>query len=121
MFSAALAVVAALYFYRKMSPVILFWAAFILTRPFGAVFGNLFDKPVASGGFGIDRFVLTGSLIVLLVVLLMLIPQTSQKGALTAEAGIRVASPPRRYQVLLASLHRRVVHAPHPSRASAQG
>jgi uncharacterized membrane-anchored protein len=78
-FSIALAIIAALYFYRALNPVILFWAAFILTRPFGAVFGNLFDKPVASGGFGIDRFVLTGSLIVLLIILLLLVPQRAKQ------------------------------------------
>lgn len=78
-FSVALAIVAGLWFFRKLNPVIAFWAAFILTRPFGAVFGNLFDKPVASGGFGIDRFELTGSLIALLVVLLLLIPQKAKR------------------------------------------
>ena len=78
-FSAALVIVAVLYFYRALSPVILFWTAFVLTRPFGAVFGNLFDKPVESGGFGIDRFVLTGSLIALLLILLMLIPQRAKQ------------------------------------------
>lgn len=77
-FTIALAAIAALYFYRLVNPVLLFWAAFILTRPFGAVFGNLFDKPVESGGYGIDRFLLTGMLIALLAIGLLLIPQRAK-------------------------------------------
>lgn len=78
-FSVALAVLAGLYFRKAASPVLLFWAAFILTRPFGAVFGNLFDKPVASGGYGINRVLLVGLLIGLLAVGLLLIPQRAKQ------------------------------------------
>jgi uncharacterized membrane-anchored protein len=46
-FLAALAVVAALYFWSRVSHVLLFWAAFILTRPLGATAGDFFDKPMA--------------------------------------------------------------------------
>jgi len=78
-FSIALAIVAALYFYRALNPVILFWAAFVLTRPFGAVFGNLFDKPVSAGGFGIDRFLLVGLLLIALAIGLLLVPQKAKE------------------------------------------
>ncbi|MGI8571008.1 MAG: hypothetical protein ACR2KT_19170, partial [Methylocella sp.] len=44
-FAAGLAVVAAAYFYTKISHTLLFWAAFILTRPLGATLGDLLDKP----------------------------------------------------------------------------
>jgi len=77
-FTAALAIVAALYFSRRASPVLLFWAAFILTRPFGAVFGNLFDKPVEAGGYGISRLVLTSLLLLLMVVGLALLPHRAK-------------------------------------------
>ena len=77
-FSAVLAIIAALYFYRAVNPVLLFWAAFILTRPFGAVFGNFFDKPVAEGGYGINRFLLTGLLIGLLTIGLFVFPQKAK-------------------------------------------
>ena len=80
-FTLGLAVVAALYLYRAASPVLLFWAAFILTRPFGAVFGNLFDKPVASGGYGINRFLLVGMLICVLAIGLMVIPQRAKRAS----------------------------------------
>ena len=77
-FSVALAVIAVLYFTRAASPVLLFWAAFILTRPFGAVFGNLFDKPVEHGGYGISRSLLTIILIVLMVIGLWVLPQRAK-------------------------------------------
>ena len=50
-FGAALAVVAGLYFFTRVSHTLLFWAAFILTRPLGATVGDLLDKPVADGGW----------------------------------------------------------------------
>ena len=50
LFGAALAVVAALYFWTRISRVALFWAAFILTRPLGATVGDFLDKPLAHGG-----------------------------------------------------------------------
>ena len=49
-FGAALAVVAALYFWTSISRVLLFWAAFILTRPLGATVGDFLDKPIDHGG-----------------------------------------------------------------------
>jgi uncharacterized membrane-anchored protein len=66
-FGAALALIAGLYFWTKVSRVLLFWAAFILTRPLGATLGDFLDKPRASGGLALDRFtasaVLAGSMI----------------------------------------------------------
>lgn len=78
-FSVALAFIAALYFWKTVNPVLLFWAAFILTRPFGAVFGNLFDKPVTSGGYGVNRFLLTTLLIGILAIGLLIIPQRAKR------------------------------------------
>src|SRR5690242_17713296 len=49
-FLAALAVVAALYYWTDVSRVLLFWAAFILTRPLGATVGDFLDKPLNHGG-----------------------------------------------------------------------
>jgi uncharacterized membrane-anchored protein len=50
--SMILLVVAAKYF-TKISTVLLFWIAFVLTRPFGATFGDLLTKPVAKGGMNL--------------------------------------------------------------------
>ena len=56
-FAAGLALVAALYFWTKISRTMLFWAAFVLTRPLGATLGDLLDKPVAQGGLHFSRLI----------------------------------------------------------------
>jgi uncharacterized membrane-anchored protein len=55
-FAAGLAVVVAVYYYTNVSPTLLFWSAFILTRPLGATLGDLLDKPLEEGGLEFDRF-----------------------------------------------------------------
>jgi uncharacterized membrane-anchored protein len=55
-FAASLALVAAGYFYTNISPTLLCWSAFILTRPLGATVGDLLDKPHANGGLALSRF-----------------------------------------------------------------
>jgi uncharacterized membrane-anchored protein len=74
-FGAALAVVAALYFYTSVSRTVLFWAAFILTRPLGATIGDLLDKPVNHGGLALGRFEASAVLAVGIVAFILLIPQ----------------------------------------------
>ncbi|HEY1612619.1 MAG TPA: hypothetical protein VGF97_02860 [Rhizomicrobium sp.] len=74
-FGAALAVLAALYFWTGVSRVALFWAAFILTRPLGATLGDLFDKPIASGGLNVSRPLASAIIAALIVLCLLLIPQ----------------------------------------------
>ncbi len=74
-FGAALAVVAGLYFYTKVSRVLLFWAAFILTRPLGATVGDFLDKPVAHGGLALGRFEASAVLVVLIAACIWFIPQ----------------------------------------------
>jgi uncharacterized membrane-anchored protein len=54
-FAAGLAAIGAAYFFTNVSRALLFWSAFILTRPLGATLGDLLDKPAANGGFEIDR------------------------------------------------------------------
>ena len=72
-FGGALAVVAALYFRTQVSRVVLFWAAFILTRPLGATVGDFLDKPVAKGGLEFSRPVATTVLAVAIVLLILII------------------------------------------------
>jgi len=79
LFGAALAVIAALYFRTKVSHVLLFWAAFILTRPLGATLGDFLDKPLAHGGLSLDRYTASGVLAVLIVVCIFLFPQRAGK------------------------------------------
>lgn len=67
--SLILIVVLAKYF-TKISSVFLFWIAFVLTRPFGATFGDLLTKPIAKGGLNLGTI---GSSMVLMSILLILI------------------------------------------------
>lgn len=74
-FSIALAAVAALYFWTKTSRVILFWVAFILTRPLGAAVGDWLDKPLDHGGLAFSRPLASAVLALAIVALIALLPQ----------------------------------------------
>lgn len=74
-FAAALTVIAALYFWTRVSRVILFWVAFILTRPLGATVGDFLDKPLDHGGLDLNRPVASAVLAVLILGLILLLPQ----------------------------------------------
>jgi uncharacterized membrane-anchored protein len=78
-FGAALAVVAVLYFSTRISRTVLFWAAFILTRPLGATLGDFLDKPVEQGGLHFSRLVASAVLLVGIVACVALIPQRPAK------------------------------------------
>jgi uncharacterized membrane-anchored protein len=71
----ALIVFGALYLRTQVSHVILFWAAFILTRPLGATVGDFLDKPVAKGGFAFSRPIATIVLGVTIALLILVLPQ----------------------------------------------
>jgi uncharacterized membrane-anchored protein len=75
--SAALALCAGGYYFAKISHTLLFWAAFILTRPLGATVANSLDKPVAQGGLGVSDLSASAALAVCMVVALLIIPQRS--------------------------------------------
>lgn len=74
-FSAALAICAALYYWTKTSRTMLFWVAFILTRPLGATVGDFLDKPISHGGLDLSRPVASAVLATVIVVLILVIPQ----------------------------------------------
>ncbi len=74
-FAAILAVVAGAYFYTGVSRTLLFWAAFILTRPLGATVGDLLDKPVADGGFAVSRLVASAMIATIIIACIVFIPQ----------------------------------------------
>jgi len=75
LFCGALALVAALHFTKTVSSTWLFWAAFILTRPLGAVLGDFLDKPLAQGGLDLSRTAATLTLLGFIVVCIKLFPQ----------------------------------------------
>jgi uncharacterized membrane-anchored protein len=74
-FVAALAIVAAAYFFTNLSRTFLFWTAFILTRPLGATLGDLMDKPVANGGLAWSRITASAALAIFIVACILIFPQ----------------------------------------------
>jgi uncharacterized membrane-anchored protein len=82
-FAGLIAVVAALHFLRWAPQAVLFWAAYVLTRPLGATLGDTLTKPHAQGGLQLDRFAATAVIALAMVLFLALDPQ------LRRPAGVR--------------------------------
>ena len=80
-FGALLAVVGVLYFRTRVSRTALFWAAFILTRPLGAVVGDFLDKPVVAGGLALSRFSATAALLAFMTACIILFPLKAARKA----------------------------------------
>jgi uncharacterized membrane-anchored protein len=89
LFIGLIAIVALLYFVTKINRTVLFWMAFILTRPFGANMGDLLTKPRADGGLNLSRFLASGVIAALMIVLILLIPQKAG-----VHPGAKVGNPP---------------------------
>ena len=80
-FGSLLAIVAALYFWTKISRTILFWAAFILTRPLGAVVGDFLDKPRDHGGLALSRYTASAALFAFMIGCIFIFPHRAAKRA----------------------------------------
>lgn len=80
-FGGALAVLALLWWRTSIDRVLLFWAAFILTRPLGATVGDFLDKPLAKGGLDLSRPLASAVLAAAIVGLILLLPQKAADGA----------------------------------------
>jgi len=80
-FGALLILVAAVYYFTSASRIVLFWIAFILTRPLGAVVGDFLDKPAAQGGLEFSRFTTSAVLVVAIVILIAILPHRAAKRA----------------------------------------
>jgi uncharacterized membrane-anchored protein len=74
-FAMALVLVAAAYFFTRLSRTLLFWSAFILTRPLGATVGDLLTKPVADGGLNLSRISSSALIAALMIGGILLMPQ----------------------------------------------
>ena len=74
-FGLALLFVTTAYYGTRFSRTALFWAAFILTRPLGAVVGDLLDKPLDAGGFALSRFAASAALLFFIVACIALFKQ----------------------------------------------
>lgn len=78
-FAAGLAIVAAFYFWTRVSHALLFWAAFILTRPLGATVGDYLDKPLASGGLAMSRYTASIVLLIFIIGCIVVLPKRAER------------------------------------------
>jgi len=79
-FAAALLIIVMAYYWTAMSHILLFWLAFILTRPLGATLGDLFDKPVVEGGLAFSRPIASAALAGFILLCLLILPQRPAHG-----------------------------------------
>lgn len=80
-FGAILALFVILYYATSLSRTALFWAAFILTRPLGAVVGDFLDKPVSQGGLELSRYSASAFLLLLIIVCIIFFSHKAAKKA----------------------------------------
>jgi uncharacterized membrane-anchored protein len=78
-FGAMLAIITLAYYRTALSRTALFWAAFILTRPLGAVVGDFLDKPLSKGGLALSRYTASAVLLVLILSCIFLFAQKPAK------------------------------------------
>jgi uncharacterized membrane-anchored protein/protein tyrosine phosphatase (PTP) superfamily phosphohydrolase (DUF442 family) len=84
-FAALLTVMVLLYFFTAVSRTLLFWSAFVLTRPLGATLGDFLDKPISHGGLAISRFTISAILVASMVACILIDARKKNP-----RAGIRV-------------------------------
>ncbi len=75
-FAGCIALVAVLYFFRSAPVPVLFWAAYVLTRPLGATLGDILTKPHAEGGLDLSRI---SSSLVLAIAMIVIVVLTSRR------------------------------------------
>jgi len=80
-FGGLLAMIATAYYWTRVSRTLLFWAAFILTRPLGAVVGDLLDKPLNAGGLALNRYSASAALLAFMLTGILLFRQRAAKAA----------------------------------------
>jgi uncharacterized membrane-anchored protein len=78
-FAAGLAITVAAFFWTNVSRTVLFWIAFVLTRPLGATVGDFLDKPLDHGGLALSRYTASISLAAVIVLLILLVEQRSER------------------------------------------
>jgi len=80
-FGGLLALVVLAYYWSGISRTILFWIAFILTRPLGAVVGDFLDKPLAKGGLNLSRYTASAALMTFMVMAIIMFRQRAARTA----------------------------------------
>jgi uncharacterized membrane-anchored protein len=88
-FAGLIALVAAAHFFTKIPGSVLFWAAYVLTRPLGATLGDILTKPHAEGGLALGRMV--SSLVIAAVMVVLIILTSRRSGASQVVTGGKVA------------------------------
>jgi uncharacterized membrane-anchored protein len=78
-FSGLLALVVVAYYWSSVSRTLLFWAAFILTRPLGAVVGDFLDKPLSAGGLALSRYSASAALLAFMLTAILLFRQRAAR------------------------------------------
>ena len=81
LFGGLLALIAASYYWTSLSRTLLFWAAFILTRPLGAVVGDFLDKPLNAGGLALSRYSASAALFAFMLTAILLFRQRAARTA----------------------------------------
>lgn len=81
LFAALIALVVAIYFFTDVPRSVLFWAAYVLTRPLGATLGDTLTKPPAQGGMNLGRI---SSSLVLLLAMVLIVWYTHRRAGPTA-------------------------------------
>ena len=79
LFGVLLGLVSIAYYWTSLSRTLLFWAAFILTRPLGAVVGDFLDKPVSHGGLALSRYTASAALLAFIIACIFIFPQRAAK------------------------------------------
>lgn len=74
-FGGLLVIVALFYYSKNVSRTLLFWIAFVLTRPLGAVVGDFLDKPLNAGGLALSRYTASITLIIFILACLIVFRQ----------------------------------------------
>lgn len=80
-FGSMLALVVVVYYLTDVSRTLLFWAAFVLTRPLGAVLGDFLDKPLDAGGLALSRYSASAALLAFILVAILLFRQQAARTA----------------------------------------
>jgi uncharacterized membrane-anchored protein len=79
MFGMLLVLIVLAYYWSNISHTMLFWAAFILTRPLGAVVGDFLDKPLNQGGLALSRYAASAALLVFMFAAIALFRQQAAR------------------------------------------
>jgi Repeat of Unknown Function (DUF347) len=78
-FASGLAIIVGAYGWTNVSRTVLFWIAFVLTRPLGATLGDFLDKPFDHGGLAASRYTASATLAATMVLLIVLLPQRAEQ------------------------------------------